>query len=154
MTLSKTRWIVRLFFWSLGILDAFTGGNRRWRVEQGGTNLCFFFQTTFVLAPLILLLHLAVYGALLTALTAGPIYFFGAGRYVAVIGAFVLLVAAVTAVAASIAWLGDRQRERRYEFRKTREDRGPSSLGIVWSWLVAQKQKVCPMISFTAGARV
>lgn len=151
MTLSRERWIVRLFFFSVRILDTFTEGDREWRIGQNGTTLCFFFQATFIWAPLVLLLHLVVYGAILAALVLAPIFFFGLGTFVAILGGLATLASLIFTAGAVRRLL---KQWKRGTARPTRKDMGPSSVGIVWSWLAAQKQKVCPMISFnSAGSR-
>jgi hypothetical protein len=151
MTLNSSRWIVRLFFWSVGILDEFTDSNRRFWIEQRGTNLCFFCQTTFIWTPLVLLLHVLVYGALGAALTVVPMRVIGVGSYAAVVIGTVALVLVVVGLNELMDWRRRRRWGRpSFDFK---EERGPSTVGIAWQWLVAQKRKVCPMISFTSGAR-
>ncbi len=155
MTLNEHLWYVRLFFWSASICDEFTEGNMKWRARERGTNLCQFLRVIMVYMPAILLLHIALYGSAIVAITAMPIYLIGMVWYFAVVGAIVLIVGIVHA----IKWYR-RMRLRRAARNEARAQARPAPVAtpqpatspgfgsIVWQWLAAQKQRVCPVINF------
>src|SRR3989344_4308399 len=156
MTLNEGLWYVRLFFWSASICDEFTEGGMEWRARQRGTNLCQFLLVILVYMPAIILLHIMLYGSALAAITAVPIYLVGMVWYFAVAGAIALIIGIVCA----IKWYRRMQLRRalRNEVRIESESApvatpqpatNPSFGSIVWQWLVAQKQRVCPVINFS-----
>lgn len=165
MNLAVETWYVRWFFWSVQILHAFRGRdwweNEQRRIRERGTNLCAFVQTTILWAPVVLALHLALYGGGIAALTAVPIYFFGFWGYAWGAGAIIAIVCVVVALALLLDWESERRKkhpELVYEQQKKAEPTekkpaDPSFFAIFWAWLTAKKQKVCPLITFTKSEK-
>lgn len=163
MELDRNCWYVRLFFWSLEIVDEFTDGNRVYDAEKEGTNLCPFMRTILICMPLIFLLHAVVIAAAVYALTALPIRLFGGWAYVwAIIGiACVLLMILVIkftlkALAKRALSRQDSQQqeeekeepERPSRVAVEKETSGPSFSAVLREYIVAIHKKVCPMIVF------
>lgn len=154
MNLNRQQWYVRWFFWSLGVWDTFLDRDGALYMERHGTNLCFFLRTMFVWAPLILVLHAIVYGAAIAALTIVPIYLFGGSGYFWSIGAIVTLFLIIFGEKALRNHLRDRSYQRRQaadgaEAISTESvPAAPSFFRVLWEWFVAQKKKICPMITF------
>lgn len=147
MNLKTNAWYVRWFFWSLGIVDAFFG-QERYRlsqeyVERNGTNLCFFVQCNLLYAPLILALNTATCLGALAVLTAAPIYFFGFITYLWILGVIGVIILAIYLVVKLIGYWVDRP----VEVKETEQNPGFGS--VLWAWLAAKKQKVCPVIKFS-----
>lgn len=157
MTLNERLWYVRLYFWSASICDEFTEGGMEWRARERGTNLCQFLRVIVVYMPAILLLHVALYGGAITAITAVPIYLMGMVWYFAVAGAVALIIGIVYAIKwyRRIQLRGAARNEAGTETKPApvatpQPATSPSFGSIVWQWLVAQKQRVCPLINFNA----
>jgi len=170
MELKKDRWYVTWFFLSLAILDKFWGRrdsykSREWKYE-GGTNLCHFMRVTLVWAPLVVLLHLAIYGTAIAVLTIVPMRMLGWSGYrpiLVAIGCLLLAFVGVVLILIFLAWLKDfigdqlyeadlRWRDKGYsessEAKPARANRGPSFIQIWIAHLKAVKQGICPSISF------
>ena len=154
--LNRNQWYVRWFFWSLGIWGAFKDEHECYRVEARGTNLCHFVRVTVFCAPPVLLLHACVYLTALAALTAVPILLFGLTSYVAFVVALVAIISAVWVI-------------KKYPVRKvgteessstartepapevdhaTATPTAPGFFSILWKYIVAGKQMICPTITF------
>lgn len=163
MNLDRKSWYVRLFFWALGIWDEFARDYDSAYEYKNGTNLCHFVRVICFLAPLVLLLHMALLIAAFGTITAMPIYLFGLGGYLSGVTVLVLLVAIPLGIKAGWKYLR-RQRDPYAEAVKKASSsapsvratskvkaEGPSAWQILWQWLVTQKKKVCPVISFNGG---
>lgn len=157
MELNKNIWYVRLFFWSLGIWEAFRDGNYRYdreRVEVFGTNLCFFVRVVVLYMPFAILLNVVSVALAVASLTLLPIYFFGGVTYGWILGAIALVIGVmwgVKTVRGGIMWV--RFVERKRMVRRAREAMKPGEPGfleVLWAYLVATKKKVCPSIAFHA----
>jgi hypothetical protein len=162
MELERRQWFVRWFFWSLGIWNEFTERDDSWRMKRRGTNLCHFIRVTSVWAPLVLLLHLAVYGAAISALTLVPIALFGFTFYISLIVAIATVVLVVWASKRYMAYQRSRAAHKAYTATSTAAPateakpvekappapRPPGFFETLWAYIVAIKRKVCPMISF------
>lgn len=159
MELDKRQWYVRWFFWSLTVWDEFKDhGDSSWRYRNG-TNLCHFLRVMLVWCPLVLLLNVAVYGAGVAALTALPIYFWGGTGYAYVVGALAIVVGVIISLNALSRRLKEWERrhppapkpEKKKEPPKVAVPAAPTGPGfwqVVWQYIVASKQKVCPIITF------
>jgi hypothetical protein len=164
MELNQSAWYVRLFFWSLGIWEAFQDYLYRYDrsyVEERGTNLCFFIRVTFVYMPLVLLLHIALVVAAVASLTALPIYLFGGIAYGWTLSAIAVVIGIIWGVKKKRALRRVTEHERtQVEFAEHKhgvrpleeatEPRGPGFLDVLWVYLVATKKKVCPSVAFLA----
>lgn len=162
MQMDRGQWHVRWFFWSLGIWDEFTDHNSTWHTEENGTNLCHFIRVTLVWVPLVFLINIFVYGAALATLTLVPVVLFGFTTYIAFIVATAIVIAVVWA--SKYSSYKRRHREREQRFRETYSadsstaassaDATPMAAGApgffktLWAFIVAGKQKICPMITF------
>jgi len=140
MYLDTRTWYVRWFFWSVGILEEFTGAYRAWEITKTGTNLCYFVRVLLFSTPLVLLLHVALYAWILALVTIVPMAFFGATLYGIILlgelgggvllwGLFKLLKKNVTPI--SLPPLTT-----------------PSFIRVLWEALCAAKKRVCPLITF------
>lgn len=161
MDLDKRMWYVSWYFLSLAVIDEFFD-ERGWRTDRynSGTNLCSFGKVILVWAPTIFLLNVLVYAGLIFVLTYLPIHLFGLTGYGWIIGAIVALIAIVW-LASAITEAFNRANSRRFNERINKqswersatkleepEDKGPSFVAVMWGYLVAAKQRVCPMINF------
>ncbi|HEX5774856.1 MAG TPA: hypothetical protein VFY28_02755 [Candidatus Paceibacterota bacterium] len=170
MDLDKRQWYVTWFFVSLAVLDKFRG--RTWWDSdldryKNGTNLCHFIRVILLWTPLVYALHILVYGTAIAILTYWPIRLFGFNGYIATIIGIVTFVVVVVGAAFALqglvsllAYIRSNQHERAVERAKQESDKdvpapqpakvrhGPSFGEVLWSYLVAAKQKVCPIINF------
>ena len=156
VNLSKDDWRARMFFWSLDIWEEFfqlyTGCGER-------TNLCHFVRVICVWMPLVLILHLALAAAAIMGVTVLPITLFGWTVWM-VMAAIVSLIIGGIVIKQAIA---RRPRARRVEALpekppmldethhrqpRKRKPEGPSTWSIIWTWVVAQKQRGCPPVNF------
>lgn len=162
MNLDRSKWYVQWFFWSLGIWDEFTENNRVAQCEETGTNLCFFIRVMLVWAPLVIMLHLAVFALIIYALTAYPILRFGGSRYGWGIGAILTLALMIFGISWVRGLRGKRSRreyQRRYrdnwdapaptlQTRQHPVETSPSFLKVLLEWVAAKKKLICPGITF------
>lgn len=162
MELNRNRWYVQWFFLSLRIVDRFTKRNNEFTYKMRGTNLCHFMRVTLIWSPLIVLLHLALYGLALSALVIVPLHFFGLvgsakfvgiilSTFVALTALFFLIWAAVKLT--SVFLRGSSSfalvlRERKERAEAERAIKGPSFGSMVWQYAVATKRRICPVITF------
>jgi hypothetical protein len=171
MELNNRRWYVTWFYLSLAILDRFQGDRGWGRKEdkyRNGTNLCHFIRVTLVWGPLVLALHLVVYGAAIAVLTIVPIQLFGWSGYFAIIAGIAGFIGILAGVVFML-WLYEVVKDfianKRYEARLRRqaeagdavseeaeesptEDKGPTFIQLVFANIKAAKQQVCPTINF------
>lgn len=165
MNLNKQQWYVRWFFTCLAVIDEFAGdhGDRVYK-NRHGASLCPFVRVSLIWGPLIILLHLVVYAGAIVSVTLLPIILFGFGSYIT-------LIAGITGVIAVI-WLCKKAEDALKQWRRrVREARwqaaieapesdeqpkteavkkGPSFASVLWSYAVAAKQRVCPIINFNS----
>lgn len=161
MKLDYDMWYVRWFFWALGIRDAF---RPYWKGKEGEirytnrTNFCFFFRTMTVTAPLIILLHLVVYGLAILSLTWFPVHVFGGQTYFSVLGSIIaiaLIIFGVNKSLGKIRWPTKREPEppRRATSPST-EEIEPSFFDLVREWAIAIDKKICPIVEFSKKKEV
>jgi len=155
MDLNKSKWYVRWYFWSLGICEEFRDHHGLiYQAENRGTNLCAFMRVIFIYAPLILLFHAIVYVAALATITVLPIKLFGLKWYGVGVGAVAGLILLVLLVVNLVMWLLDkwwlaRVNAQGQEAKPTNTDAAsPGFVHVLWQWVVAKKQKLCPLITF------
>ena len=162
MDLSKRQWYVAWFFLSLAIIDEFMD-ERGWRQSRysEGTNLCSFVRVILLWAPIIVVLNLLGYAAVIAVLTYLPIHLFGLTGYGWIVGGLAAVVAVIWLINVTFAALG-RSNARRRELRRREnlhrgfdereapepEKKGPSFAAVLWGYVVAAKQRICPMINF------
>lgn len=169
----KKSWHARLFFWSLCIWLKFKYG-QYWKGQlskyERQTNLCFYMRTIIVWMPLVLGLHLMVWGALFYVSFILPGELFGFKAF----GKFWLFVLLAAALVAAVIFGGivyeeniepkirpkirSYVRKRKEEKRaavaaKPPEPKGMSGWEVLITWLVARKQAICPFISFQKEVR-
>ncbi len=112
-------------------------------------------------APLVLLLHFAVYASAIAALTLVPIFWFGLSGYLglvfgvaAFIGLIVLASFVCAGISAGFRWVLLRSRKNRQKSdvdeapEPVVEQRGPSFGEVLWQYAVATKRRICPIINF------
>jgi len=150
MDLNRNKWYVRWYFWSLGIVDEFCDrGDNSKHFEKAGTNLCAFMRMIMVYAPLILLFTAIVYAAGIASVTVLPIYFFGLKGYGIILGAIVVLVLGICLAMMVYNSLTKKRLAKEQMAKPADTDAtNPSFFRVVWQWLVAKKQKVCPLVTF------
>jgi len=149
MNLNKQSWYVRWFFWSLDILDKFVGCDT-WRYQKG-TNLCHFMRVILIYAPLVLVLHLALYGAAIGVVTVLPVYLFGWGSYGKTLGfvaAGVFIWFVTQAILERRKITGQESIVAQSPKVVQASSAGPTFWQVVGEWLRAKKAKVCPLIAF------
>jgi hypothetical protein len=159
--LNPNLWHVKLYFWSLDVWDAF----QETHTDRHRSNLCQYIRTILVLMPVALVVNICFWLYLLYVLIYYPVTRFG----VVGTGTCYLVVALMTGV----SWLRSRMKEkrakRRHDERSTypqatrvsssdttddeQGDRGPGFIEMVCVYLVAMKQKVCPIIEFKSGRK-
>ncbi|TSC84869.1 MAG: hypothetical protein G01um101413_253 [Parcubacteria group bacterium Gr01-1014_13] len=148
MDLNRSKWYVRWYFWSLGIMEEFW---ERWSMtsekERAGTNLCQFMRTILFSAPLVLLLNAIVYISALASLTVLPIYLFGFKIYGVGLGAVVTLVLLIISGSYLYNSWTDRKLKQVDKPKKT-DTANPSFVRVVWRFVQARKQKICPLVTF------
>lgn len=146
MELDKRLWYVRWFFFSQMIWDEFyhSGNSSRYAY---GTNLCHFMRVTLVLCPLVLVLHGALYASVVAIFIGLPVYLAGGIGYA--------LILACIGVIASVIWGSKRLMNR---MRQSKRERtlitGPSYAVFLWSYVVALKRKMCPILTFKQQGNV
>lgn len=158
MELDRRQWYVRWFFWSLMVWDEFREDATAWYCERNGTNLCHFVRVTLVWAPLVVALHLFVYGSAIAVLTAWPIYLFGIKWYMAALLAIALVVVMVLGAKRVSRKAGEWKRTHsmtvsRLTLSRTRADkstpsRGPGFFEVLRQYVAAVKSRICPAITF------
>ena len=158
MDINKKQWYVRWFFFCLALIDEFMD-KRDWRVSQyrHRADLCSFMRVSLLWGPAVILLHIAFYTAAIASVTYLPVQLFGFGGYGLIIGAIVALTFAVWLAQKVWStwedWSWQKQRAEALEAESAANEmestqKEPSFASVVWSYMVAVKQKVCPIINF------
>lgn len=162
--LDITLWHVRLYFWCLAVWDAFRDSGSNY--EE--TNLCHYIRTIFVSAPLALACQLGILAYAIYALIWYPVTRFGWAWY----GRGLLSIGILATVIWTYRFVKSWRKERQWRASLSRatplrrvldvEERvldveeleyKPGLLKLIFKWLVAQKRKVCPLISFVRPDR-
>ena len=167
MNLNRNVWYVHLFFWSLGIWGAFRDNDGRYdcsRMEDRGTNLCFFVRVLVVYMPLVLLLHVVFAGVLVASLTVLPVYLFGSIAYGWTLASTAVVVGTFWGVGVALRYAKHAARrkpaqvkvvelkhEEKLAPKAAEAPKGPSFFEVLWAYLVAAKKKICPLITFIAS---
>ena len=150
MELHRNRWYVHWFFLSLTVCDTFADRRTRHRYEAG-TNLCHLMRVNLVWAPLAIAFNLLVYGIVLTALTLAPIYLFGFGGWFDTVVGIVLVVGIIMLVG-YLHRAHDRALRARAEkvvvAKVAKQNKGPGFGQVFWSYAVATKQRICPIVTW------
>jgi len=134
-------------------MSEFTEKGLDYQARKDGTNLCAFIRALIVWTPLILAAHVLVYALAGFVLMAVPLALLGVVGYLIALG---VVGAIVLAIWGLIKWVNYRD-DKRWRARQSISqeelpspaDDQPSFTEVAWKWAVAQKQKVCPLISFT-----
>jgi uncharacterized membrane protein len=161
MELNRNQWHVKFYFWCLDVWDAFL----ETYTDRHQSNLCQYIRTIFVWMPLAFAMNVGLLLYALYVLFYYPLTRFG------VIGSFKGYVT-VTLIVGTIYLFfymkkkrAERLREQRWAHERAtdvnsnddeaeeKEKRGPGFIEVIWLYLVAMKQKVCPMIEFKAGRK-
>ena len=165
MQLDPRLWYVRWFLFSHMVWSEFSEISDS-RSHQQNTNLCYFVRVTLFWCPLVIILHLMMVAFAVSAVTAIPVYFYGGIGYAWILGTVAAVVGLFAAVKTARQWQWKRTQEAQQrinraiaekaekqvellvESLKERKPVGPSFFEIVWKYLVATKQKICPTIVF------
>ncbi len=161
MEFNTNQWHVKLYFWCLGVSDAFLNTY----TDKHRSNLCHYIRTIFVWMPLALTVNIAFWLYVFYVLIYFPLTNFGvvnAGKVYGIVG-FVTFVCIGSARLFSFVAnkLAERRRERRQAAlaewwdgttssgaAAEKEEKGPGFIEVIWLYLVSMKQKVCPTIEF------
>ncbi len=145
ITLKTTVWHARLFLWSFEIWDGFMGSGSNVRMT-GRTNLCHFMRTIFIAMPLVFLLHAAFMAFVLYVIGVFPVTYFGALNY----GASIVVVGTLVGLYFGLCWLAQLKRSKfpakQRPSKPPKEPRDSGFVFLIWEWIVAQHQRVCPII--------
>ncbi len=156
IVLRKEDWKARAFFWALDIVDEFTmreGSSRHCEA----TNLCYFVRVITVYLPLILALHVALVGAAVYVALVSPWALFGGIVWTVVWSLVATVIVYVKWAHPRISdWRFNRSLGRGKKLSDEGNEidaseklaRGPSLWSLMWTWMCAMKQRVCPMIQF------
>ena len=164
MNLNKNQWHVKFYFWCADVFDAyFESYSNRQR-----SNLCSYVRTIFVWMPMIIALQLTFYAFAFYVLFYFPATHFGGTVTGKFYGVVIAAVAAVLLVAKAKEWLDNEWQRRLHEQMMTTTDKsvtqkvqpteaeqtpkkegGPGFIEVVWTYLVASKRKICPIIEFS-----
>lgn len=143
MTIERDSEICRLYLWSLGLCEEFSGHNKDALREK--TNLCHFVRTIVVYMPLIILSELCVWCAVLFATIIQPIRLWGFGGYSGTLVIIALTVGAIYGVIRFASYLEDLP-------PRPRRTRSKSQTRLVLeAYVHAKKQRICPLISIVGG---
>jgi hypothetical protein len=163
MTLSSNLWYVRWFFWCCRVLDRFVSlsdrkffMDSREEVHKNGTNLCHFFRTLFF-GTLITAFVVSLYVTILFIVFILPFFLFNAYSIMAVIGIITGVLIGIGLVIASIFWLARLfSAGMKYlgERRATSPTKQPGFFAIFIAYLVALKERYCPLMQFKDDANV
>ena len=142
IVIDKSRWYVRLFLWFRRIQLKFWHQDP-WECDchEVYTNLCLFIRLLFFTGPLIVLLHVLAYGALLASVTVVPVYFFG-WRGCCVPGGLLLLFLGVRL---AVWWWRASKKEPVLDAHETVEV-GPGLWSLLGTRIKASKRKICPLM--------
>lgn len=146
MVLDSQKWYVRLYFWSLEILEEFLDNGYDWR-HNSGTNLCHFLRVILIYMPAVVLINLSIVVSAFYVLTLWPIHLFGFWSYV-------WSIAAIAALSGLI-WLYVRKKRKELARPKTQMAKkmegkdSPTFTRLVWEGVKSTKRKVCPILSFS-----
>lgn len=171
MELSTRRWYVTWFFLSLAILDRFQnrkkmGKSSKELYMERGTNLCSFVRTSFVWAPLVIILHVITYSAAIAAVSIVPVSLLGWKGYLSLAGTGASIVAFIVFVILGIIlfdkfkdFIDNKMTDARHrrkinpvpkseESTSRKEKAGPTFWSVIGTYVSATKQKICPLINF------
>lgn len=158
MELNPNQWHVKFYFWCLDVWDAFLDTY----TDRDRSNLCQYIRTIFVWMPLALVANIAFWLYLVYVLLYFPITHFG----VIGIGGGYMTIAIIGGTIGIYFYLKEKLKQHRREQRRAaertadvassdaaveKEERGPGFIEVIWLYLVATKQKVCPTIEFRAN---
>lgn len=161
MELSKNQWHVKFYFWCLDVWDAYTESY----TDRCRSNLCQYIRTIFVWMPLAIATQLAFYALAFYVLLYFPATHFSVPTTAKTYGVISIVVGAIWLFGIAKSWLEEQDRKRGYEafmeslneepveraepvVAEPAEEKGPGFIEVVWTYLVAAKRKVCPIIEF------
>lgn len=158
MELNPNQWHVKFYFWCLDVWDAFLDTY----TDRHKSNLCQYIRTIFVWMPLAIVVNVGFWLYVLYTLLYFPLTHFGVAGSVAGYLVVGLIGGSIWLHFFVKEKLAERRRERRWaaerasgiassEATAEKEEKGPGFIEVIWLYLVAMKQKVCPTIEFRAG---
>lgn len=151
INLNKTGLMIQTFELCLRLWDSFADtGSDYWMT--GRTNVCHFVRTIVVAGPLALLASLGLWSFIVYVAAVYPVLRFGFVTYGTVIGG----VGSAVLFIMGIVWLirlVDRflpaKTPKPPKPRKERRNFISEAANIFWAWIVAAKQRVCPLVETT-----
>lgn len=157
ITLNPDVWHAKLYFWALRVWHGFVD-RAEYQTSRYSkrTNLCYYIRVIVLWVPLVVLSYVAVLGGITYALFILPVKLFGLREFWTVVGVIALVVGIIVGIVflASLFVRGVRRAvrfpldylEQRQE--QKREAGKPSFASLIKEWIVAKKQKICPLINF------
>lgn len=135
----------RWFAWSLKVIETWNVDDKQPNSKYlNGTSLCHMMRVILLLAPMALLIECGIICLLVFSFIIFPVRMLGTGTWA--LGTFARLVA--LAVVELVIWIARRPRiklpdavSRPYTFTS-----------LLVASLVAQKQKICPLVTFSKKA--
>jgi hypothetical protein len=120
-------------------------------------------RVIFVWCPLVLFLHAVIYVSAIVVLTVLPVYHWGGTGYAYFVGAVTFVTALIFAVKTSTRrlnkWINalpppDPLRNTKKTMPSGEPvapatPKGPGFFEVMWKYIVAAKQKICPVLIFT-----
>ena len=159
MELNPNQWHVKFYFWCLDVWDAFQESH----TNRNRSNLCQYIRTIFVWMPLALVANIGFWLYTFYVLIYFPLTHFGVVGSGKGYGTIALICGAISLYFYLKAKLKERREEQQLaadlaagvsssgsrHFEE--EEKSPGFIEVIWLYLVAMKQKVCPTIEFRAG---
>lgn len=149
MVIDKENWMGKLFFWALGICEAFTEKDLIERFSKK-TSKCHFLRVLVVYLPLILLAQLLFWTYAGLLLFAVPIYGFGFVGFLKATGA--VLGGIVAVVVILVAWGGCMEIKERI-CEKNMQKSTATFWMLVVEWLKEKKEGICGEVIFIGGGK-
>lgn len=154
MNCDMNLWYVKWFFWSLDIIDQFTGNTGRWKTPRAetfknGTNLCHFFRS-ILYGSLIFTHTFCLYGFVVFVVFILPFILFPPSGVFGIIALILLAVTAISAgigAAVGIVYCGGYGYEKIKVYYQ-KETKNPGFCTVVITYVVSIKQMFCPTIIF------
>jgi hypothetical protein len=149
----------RLFFWALGICEAFIDHELAYKYKRRGTNLCHYIRAIFLYVPLILFGQLLFWATAVAVLLIIPVYWFSFAGWAKFLGIVALCIAIFFGVVFLCMWLSDKVKEWQQELEEAKREKlyasspepqpdSPTVWQMVKEWVFAQKKKICPLIKW------
>ena len=163
LVIHKRVWHYQLFCWSLGIVDAWRGGNGCYEERfEYGTSLFHYLRVILLYAPLAILSNIALGVWVAFSLFIMPVEVGGIWQYLAfwlllfLLGAFLFLLRGLLfwwATLRAPLWRHVAWKVLPIKYRATKEKRyAPGLMAMVKRYIRSRRDKVRPLITFVEKA--